>query len=324
MKCLLKNKELSKNPHKCVIIWASKAHKMINVILRQQKTLINLDTKSYKYIKIFLDEFLFYFKTHGVTKDALGCKTLYRGLTKMVMTENIRDYTFMSTSKDKDIADSFAGRDGCVIKLSTKHLPLGVPFVIIDDTICDYMHENEVLLLPGTITMTSNVKGAYNVDKDVYEYMTQLTQGGGGEVNWTELLSIPNIDLKGKYVVWWRAIKDMPVEILSYIQLPNKSDKQVIAFWKEYVDPKDRRYEEWCDYIPRYKYIMDKTPESRTKAERDELSSYSVYMAIYDKKQNKIDHYHYGVFDVFAKEIGYDANMEKEVFHLVQNCWGLH
>lgn len=225
----------------------------------------------------------------------------------------------MSTSKRKDIAQTFASATGTVVSFSTWKLPDHVPFVLINDKIQDYMQEDEVLLLPGTIEL-NGTKGKYNVDKAVYTYMSTLnhTHSGGDP---TLDLTIPDIDLRGKYVVFWRAIKHRPVEILSIICLPHKSHKEVLKFWKSCIDVRDREYEDMCRYIPRYKDLFDKSAMTRTQEEREELNSYTVYMAIYDKKQDRIEHYHYGIYDEIAKEIGYDSKHEKDLSQMIKTHW---
>lgn len=312
IKELLKDKTIKGNPHRCVIIWSSKIYRQINRTLRQEKGIDKLDGQVYKYTKQFLNEFLFYFREYGLTKHELECKRLYRGYSIIIETP-IRDYTFMSTSKKKDVALTFAGTKGIVITISTQGLPDGVPFVVIDSTIEDYMQEEEVLLLPGSIELSGS-KGIYKVDDQVYKYMMGLTQQGGGYV-----YTLPNIDLKGKRVVWWRAIINRPAEILSIIRLPRKSDRQVIKFWKECIDVQDREYEEMCRFIPRYQDLFNKS--KRTSEERAELWSYSVYMAIYDKKNEKVEHYHYGLYDEIAEETGYDRGREAEVERLIRKSY---
>lgn len=325
MKELLKDKKLKNDPHKCVIIWSSKVYRNINGILRLKQTIEHLDQKQYKYIKRFLDEFLIYFRTHGIYKEDLirqKCKKLFRGYKHVVTSQVFNDFAFISTSKRKDVAQSFKNEKGMLVSFSTQNLP-DVPFVVIDNTIRDYMLEDEVLMLPGSVELSSHQdknNGIYRVNQSVYTYMMNLQEGGGRENN-DDLLSkivIPNIDLKGKYVVFWRGVVGRPIDILGIIRLPKQSHKQVVKFWKEVIDKQDREFESMNYYIPRYMDLFEK--RNRTEQEMEEICSYTVYIAIYDKKRNIIEHYHYGIFDVLAMETGYNPSRESEVAEKIKNC----
>jgi transposase-like protein len=70
--------------------------------------------------------------------------------------------------------------------------------------------------------------------KDLYENQ-QI--GGGVNVKEPQL-----INLRGKYIVWWRAIKGRPVEVVSTMQMP-KDSKDVERFFKEAVLPHDDKFD---------------------------------------------------------------------------------
>lgn len=315
IKAYLDDPMLQNDPHKCAIIWSSKAYRNINSTLRSEKTLVNLDRRRFKYTIRFLDDFLWYFKSHGVHQDSLindeKCKTLYRGFDSYPFTSDVRDYGFISTSRSKAVADSFARKEGVVINFSTRKLPKTVPFVLIGNRIRDYLLEQEVLFLPGTIQL-NGLKATYSVDPEVYQYMLLLNQSGGALL---QSLKIPTIDLKGKYVVWWRAIVDRPVEIMRIVKLPKTSDIEVIRFWRKCIDARDMEFEQMNKFIPVYQDLFNK--KHKTNQDRKVMNSYNAHMAIYDAKQKKVEHYHYGVFDELAAETDYDPLREKELDELL-------
>lgn len=302
----------AKDPHKCALIWSSKAYRIINTILRKEETFVDLDQRKFKYTKRFLHEFLSYFKSHGKSKESLEQDTdkLYRGLLDFKFVDTIHDYGFISTSKNKDVAKSFAKDKGIVLTFKTNKLPDTIPFVIIDSSLRDYLHEEEVLLLPGTIDIRHRDNYAiYNVNQEVEEYMSQINLQQSGGLPPHLGLNIPIIDLKGKYVVWWRAIHKRPLEILNIVRLPRRSDKKVLEFWRKTINHADIEYDALNRFIPSYQDLMQTRP--KTDKIRKELNSYNVYMAIYDAKNKKVDHFHFGIVDEFLPEIDYNKKHER-------------
>ena len=114
-----------KNQHKFALIWASKAHKFINGLLRSPKVIRNMHNNP--AISYFAKNFIEYFYSHGVMPKDIGAKSLYRGIGEDVFqmhaakdakdkTYSIKDQGFIAVSKEIHIAEDFAGRDGMLMK----------------------------------------------------------------------------------------------------------------------------------------------------------------------------------------------------------------
>jgi hypothetical protein len=304
-----------KNKHKYIILWASKFYRLINNIMRKYE----LDTimNNSKYTRRFVVKMTKYFFSYGVDAEYLKKKTdtLFRGFDKDFMVPTCYEENgFMSTTFDLSVATRFSGASGNMVTFFVKDLPPDTPFVIIDDTIEEYLNEQEVLFLPGTITTqktSQRIKATYTMHP-MFNIIKDLTVGGG-----PLQLDVPKIDLKGKYIVWWRAIINRQPEVVGRMEMP-KDPKAVQSFFMNEVLPYDDKFQVKNNFIPQYKDLKEKCFKSGlTEEEMDLYSSYEVYMALYDAKTKSIPTINYGIFDAMFSEELFDISRRKEVEEVI-------
>ena len=307
-----------KDKHKFALLWSSKAYELINALLRDPNVINNISANP--GIAYFAKHFIDYFYTNGVMPQRIGAKTLYRGIGIETITHHakqsssnkhvyrVHDTGFASTSKDKHIAQEFAGRDGLVLKFKVSELPK-IPFVIIDDTVSDHLLEEEVLFLPGTFKLDAkNTKGyaEYKCNLALTTMLRALDVQTGGGIR--DKFKIPDLALHNKYAVYYRHVYDRPVEIISVVKFPKRA-RDVRDFLKREILSRDREYTRMTNFIPEYQDLADsQAPDARRKR-----ASYYVLMAIYNPKTRDIEHYNYGHFDLLLQEAGVDMSRRPEV-----------
>lgn len=307
-----------KNKHKIIMLWASRFYKHINFVLR---------TYSYEEIakdtiwaKQYTQEMIKYFYENGIYKNDLLDKNidkLYRGYSKdFSLSGSFDDTTFIATSLYKHTAATFADPNGNIIVFNVDQLPNDVPFVLIDDTIAEYLQEDEVLLLPGKISLENKdnyIKATYRMNKDFIKHFGSSSRGGfalsGGMAN-VEIPPNAFIDLCGKYVIWYRAIRERDVETLGWMKLPDKIE-QCVSFFKDVVFKHDDSFLIKTNLIPEFQDLKKKG-KNKTEEEKLLFKSYFVHMAIYDAKNKKVDVLQYGCPCNFSAEV-YDLTRAEEI-----------
>jgi len=317
-----------RNKHKYVLLWTSKFYRLINRIVRAHT--LQYVMKNAKYTRHFIKRMVAYFYENGVYKKDLQkmSSTLYRGLEKeFILDSRYVDNGFMSTSFDLKIAKEFAGNDGNILEFKTNDLPGDVPFIILDDRIADHLHEKEVLFLPGEVTTQKKSKGLLKSTYTMHPFVLEVKKsmelrGGSGNESelYEEIIKEPdtNIDLRGKYVVWYRAIVGRHVEVFNKILLPSTHAEVEKYFQKNIMSIDDAFFAKTL-FIPEYKDLRDKE-DLRTEAEERLYASYTVHMAIYDPKTKKVLSQHYGLFSQMFSEL-FDTKREKDIEdEIIKKC----
>jgi hypothetical protein len=257
-----------------------------------------------------------YFFKYGLYKDDVVQKAsyLYRGIDKDFSPDlQYIEKGFMSTSMFQSVAQSFAGKDsGNILVFDTKKLPRNTPFGLIDETIDPDVTEKEILFLPGTIMLKptkKSIKAYYQMNPLFYTIKDEVQTGGGPGLTNKEL-----INLKGKFIIWWRAIQNRPVEIVGFMRIPKKQD-EVERFFNEVVLPHDDKYDVKTNFIPEYKDLQNR---KRTKEETELYKSYMVHMAIYNPRKKEVMTLSYGVFtEMFNEELFATPERTAEVWDKV-------
>jgi hypothetical protein len=292
------------NKHKYILLWSSKFYRIINKIMRKYP--LDLILNDTKYTRHYIIKMIHYFFKYGIHKDKLKDDYLYRGVDKdFLLDTNYEEKGFMSTSLNRHVAS------GNIMMFNVQKLPKNVPFVLIDDNIDQYLAEQEVLFLPGSIKLKKTsvgIKAIYKMNPIFYELNSLV--GGGRDDCFRTIDESAKINLRGKYIVWYRAIVGRPVEIVGLMEMPKKTD-EACKFFNKVVLPHDDKYEMKTEFIPQYKDLKEK--KNKTKEEFELFKSYSVHMAIYDAKQKKVLTIHYGVFDEMFLEELFDAKRQHEV-----------
>ena len=299
--------------HKYVTLWTTRFHAHVNNILRKYD--YEHLAKHSVWCKKYVEKMLWYFKKYGVSKQDLlqkDVKTLYRGYdNRFVLTREIIDTGFIATSSCKKVAEKFACLDtrhlaGKVIAISVEEdLPSDVVVVIINEDIADHLNENEFLLLPGTLSFrekfNGNIMYSYKKNEDIEMFFQprpisktrKKSQMGGGD----DFLSIPieaTTNICGMVVVWWRWIKNRPIQMINWIHLP-ADEEDIEYFMKNVVFKLDDEYLLHTQYlVPEYQDLKEKNMK-RTPEEEELYASYAVHMAIYDPKKKKTLTLKYGL-----------------------------
>jgi hypothetical protein len=135
------------------------------------------------------------------------------------------------------------------------------------------------------------------------------------ELHGGAISGVPKIDLRNKYIIWWRAIKGRDPEVVGSLRMPKKKE-EVEQFYRDVVLPHDDKFEVKTDFIPEYIDLKERimtNSKSVSKEDKELYKSYSVHMAVYSHKKKQISTLHYGVFaEMFNEEI-FDSKRTKEV-----------
>jgi len=272
------------------------------------------------YTRYYLIKMVKYFFNYGVYKEGIKSKFLYRGMNKEFQISN--DYEengFMSLTMSLCVAKDFTGKDGGnIICFNIKKLPEDTPFIIIDESINESLAEQEVLFLPGKIftkQKESFYEALYDMNPTFKEIKKMDSKMKGGGLKNNDL-----VDLKGKHIVWWRAIKGRNVEVVGMIRMPDRRD-EVEKFFIDVILPHDDLFENKNDFIPQYKDLKDKffKFDELDKNDMELYVSFFVNMAIYDAKNKKILSIHYGVYEEMFNEELFNSNRALEVHEAIKN-----
>jgi hypothetical protein len=280
----------------------------------------------------FIKKMIVYFDKHGVSKDFLekrGWDTLYRGLsTRFVKHAMYQEKGFISTTWDKSIASYFAskaGDQGVVQKFLTRDLGPTFRCVIIDTRIAPYLHEAEVLLLPGNVQLktgtvicnSETMDCKYATDEAMIEMfrqkpMPRIRKMDGGYAPPAYSLR----DLCGKYIVFYRARFKQPVEVLGKLRIPTKEcdAEHVVTVEKAKMEA---FFEHATDIIPEFLQLrttlQNATAVTPTILKKVRISQgYQVFPALFDHHTKRILTIHLDIPAAFFYE-QFDRLREKDV-----------
>jgi len=319
------------NIHKYALLWSSKFYQLINHIMRDVP-LEKIITK-YPCATYYVREYIKYFYQKGLTRDQLLQKYthLYRGVTRdFDITHDYDEKALMSTTFDKRVAKRFAGEDGVVSIFPIESLPENVPYLLIDDQICDYLLESEILFLPGHIRvrlMRNNLLMFYMMNQEmVSAYLnarvtqTDLHQGGGG---------VPEIEsLGGYWVVFHREIIGRAPEILCKKHIPHNK-KTIQRFFYYNVRRISDSYDQIMNLMPEVqdiKKLINDPIKSKIISPKDEsllyqkLFSYYTNIAIYDPYKNMVSTLYYGAPSDLYEEITDQTRNQEIIKAILDNC----
>jgi hypothetical protein len=302
--------------------WASNAYSRVNFCLRNY-TVETMATSTPNII-IFMQTFLRYFQTHGLRAEAIAQlgKYLYRGIDdQYIPAYPYQEKGFIATSLDKQVAKKFAtdGKTGGTLQVfNVAELSRDVPFLLIDERIDRIFHEQEILMLPGTIKISATPKPTpstydgrgrgrgrgrdyttvnvtYTPDlefvRNILNIPTpKLSQQTGGSENMFELEHTMD-DLCGRDIVYYRAIVGRKPEVLSVVKCPARPD-DIPMFLRDKIRSVSRFQENILRYIPEVQdlqeYMKTAKPSKRTSKKGELLSSYYPHTAIYDPSTKKV------------------------------------
>lgn len=312
------------DPNKAILLWTTKFHEHLNNILRTYT--LKRALRETTWTKKYLLELFAYYKAHAKNKQWLiekGIKTLYRGykLSNFTLQDSFRDDGFISTSQLVNVAKDFQGSKGNILCFDVSELSDDCIFVYINDDIEDHLNEEEILFPPGRITLLrktiddENIKASYEPNSKLLEYMKKRLRGGHYDVQKTELVNLPKsafVDMNGKLVVWYRAIKNRPIDVLTWHELPLKEAGTV--FMKD-VLKRDKEFSWRNEFIPEYSDLLKKQ-ETINEDEYHKLNSYTVFMAIIDREKKSVLDVRYGIPSEMFKEL-YDTSRDNEIEEVI-------
>jgi hypothetical protein len=305
--------------HASVLLWASKFFKHINRILRTNS--YNDIFKNTVWTKKYMMELFYYFKVHGLTREKLIKKDvnfIYRGVDKeFTLTPHFKGNGLIATSFSKHIAEKFADKDGQVICINVHDFEEDTICVMLTDEIADYLlTEDEVLLLPGSFELIKYKNNLwfykYKVNSSIVKMIRDKIHIGGGIES--SLVDIPFNSIKniqGKFVLWWRAVVNRKVEVLSWMKIPEEIN-EAIHFMKNNVFPHDASFDTKINIIPEFADLHNKIDDLDPNQKKI-YKSYFVHMALFDGK--KVITLRYGLPEKMSKEL-YENNDERVTKYL--------
>lgn len=136
--------------------------------------------------------------------------------------------------------------------------------------------------------------------------------------------SIPDIDLRRKYAVFYRAIENREVEVLASFKLP-KTNKDILPFWKTTIIPKEDYYDGVNRMIPELqdmiKLNLSMKPSQEDRAIlRRKIASFQPHIAIYNPRTREVEHITYTEYNCLIDELGFDRSRTKEIKRAVRRA----
>jgi ADP-ribosylglycohydrolase len=277
--------------------WASNLYSRINFIMRNYP--IEIQYSETPRLFQFVQEFIKHIKSHGLYRRDIEkrSKYLFRGLNGEFIPEQVHDEKgFMSTTLSKSVACSFSNSSlvcGSLQIFKVKHLPEDVPFLLIDESINRIFHEDEILMLPGKVTVIR--KSESNKEKKEYvsyecninlvnAYLTKpppILQGV-----YMSAHTHVSTDLCNKTILLYRGVIGYDIEIIGKIHGPKK--KHVQEFMRNRWRSIIRYYDGVTDLIPEVRrlkqYVKTETDISKLRIALRTMTSYNIHFATYDHK----------------------------------------
>ena len=310
-----------KDPLSAVKHWASGSYKVIQRALRNAPSITALAQES-PNVLILVKALLRYANEYGGTKDSIlksKISTLYRGVSVVLDTEEntLQEKGFMSTSRNIHVAEEFATKRGHIYTFDVNSLPSDFKGILIDETIDFVFQEEEILFLPGTVTLLQkhprSLHCKYKTNKKYIQQLLEMTTpqiqeylgGGGAKMHFTIE------DLMGTHLVFWRAIEGRPVELIETLHVPHTRAKALAYVGKHYRQLL-ADYDRIMYYIPTYMDLEKQYRETSTHAILTSMVSYSLHCAIVDPTTRTIKTTHWREGDAYLADI-FDMKRLKEV-----------
>jgi hypothetical protein len=305
----------SSDEYKYSKLWSTKFYKQITRIMR----LVPISEQLARYPNsiYFIQDFINYFETHGKTViDIANQPYLFRGLSgDFIITEKIKDTTFISFTTAEHVAKDFARHDGTIIRMLVIVLSPGSKFITIDNT-----YENEYVFLPGDLEYDRNNKAYRYVQNSelINKYRTRA-MSGGVFVN----QEIPTFKVASCVMIWYRCIMGREAEILGQTIFPENEDESLKKLQE--ILKIDDKYDKMTNMIPEFQDLM-KAIGSAQNSQKDDLirklQSYTVFVAIYDNNNNanNIKTLHFGLYPEMFAEM-FDMGRKDEVENLIRTSY---
>ena len=273
--------------HKLAKQWGSSMYAYANVYLRT----VHIETlrATLPNTLYFAQGFLRYFESHAKSPEellALGITTLYSGIGDKLAGDSL---PFVATSHKND----FAHNCGTVFAIPVESLEASCKSVCL---------ENEVTLMPGTITvhrrsLEKNVLMCSCTFKEDTEWMEDLTAV-------PVPLSTPSgqtmrLDFRGKIAVWFRAIRGRPIDIFVVEKMPSTHD-DVRRYMFQNAAAYRRSFYGRMFFVPDVIDIqreLTQTPLTPRKLKilMRRYNEQMAHMAVYDPNTKLIETLHAGV-----------------------------
>jgi hypothetical protein len=339
-----------RDPHKWAILWASGTFKWIQKNLRGVFSVKEL-VRDFPHTAYFARQLVQYADIYGLTFEELRnsehIQILYRGIHVSQVYPN-HDRGFIATSHTLEVAQRFSkghDTDGIVYEFNVgDHTPiLERSLVMIDERLADYLMESEVLLMPGEISIIfcdgAHCQATYrpavsllNEYRDITVSRTSLGEMRGGSSIRRLSFAIPAsrksvhrplLELRGKIVVYWRAIVHRKIDILGYHRIPDGSDEEAYEFMRSVVQRAEQSYEHSLERIPEYQDLVKKVGRSPDETRR--MTSYRVFTMLVDPATKEVVTPHLGLSSSLFRESQDIMRLDEARQAALEWCarWGL-
>lgn len=314
------------NVHKWAQRWASNYYKIIQTNMRSYSPEV-IHSKMPKTF-FFIKRFITYFSTYGLSPDDLaarGIQVIYRGVTQSVPIE-WSDNGFSSTSFTLNVAKRFstnASQQGTVLKFHVHELPKETKVVVIDNTIDRFFNEDEVLLMPGKFNTSLEWARFVPSNEYIAKFTGMRTPAFTPDVWGGGLNALTAIDLRGKSLIYWRALHKGPIETFSRLVLPGRA---VDDFLKKHLEETEAHYEAITENIPGIRQLREESyaggirETKALKRARATLRGYTIHAAVVDVKKKDVMTIHFGVDrDLFEESFPEAVEKEQEIISFIKS-----
>lgn len=125
----------------------------------------------------------------------------------------------------------------------------------------------------------------------------------------------PTLELAGKYVVFYRAILDRPIELFKHLKIPDK-EQDIYKFFYFEVSSFDNQYDMINNYIPELQDLWKKSRDSDPQLTK-KINSYEFHTAIYDPISKLVIDLHYGMPYFKGNEYEVNTDRNKEIINAI-------
>lgn len=302
------------DPYKYARRWSSGFHRQIKRIMFAVSPRVMLTRFPYNFyfVRSFMAQFFESMELVQTKKDLLSRKVrvLYRGMMGIgTEVAAFEDKGFVSFTGRKHVAEKFAG-NGVVLALKTRQLGADFTAILVDETVDRQFHEQEYVFLPGRFEV-SNTSDSGSAGTTLVKYMPNerliqdymdiplpdirkisVQSGGSVGTGMETSSSVPDEDMCGKFVVFYRSIQGRRPDVLQSFRLSRdqvKVDYEVRFTCRR----KAEWFEEMSQIIPEYTELLKlahdpKVPKARREKAVTRFLSYAVHMGLYDPDAHRV------------------------------------
>lgn len=332
------------DPHGPLKFWAAGYYSCIQRALRYTNSFDELIQRS-PNVCIVAKILIEYASNNGLDKNAIKDRNVdvlyrgienYEGINNYKLNDKVEEPGFIATTTQRYVAESFAKKDGLVLEIDVDTLDSDVKAICIDETIDEFLLENEFLLLPGFLKLQRNKKTSYKPNNEYINKFRNMTDlkpqryHGGGYGCSSELQQLMRSGLEnaktvedwlraggfgtkcahvmGMHLVFWRAVLGRKVDIFGRLEVPEDPD-EAKAYLKQTYRSCIHEYDRVLRFIPEYNDLIEAQKKRYSGKRNIKINSYHTYCAVYNPKTNEVLTIHFKAPRPFFAEL---FDMERE------------